>query len=140
MNFDGWPSGVSDATDNTHGCHHDGTDTDVTPPQLRVSLGFPKSVSGLESHDAAPEPQPLEPLSPDHPVFVGKHVVSAKEFPLEGIQQGCKTVVVYSPVAVAGHWEADDRKSERCIFRFVKVDRNQGGAVDDDQSNRPSLL
>jgi hypothetical protein len=56
---------------------------------------------------------PLEPLPADHPVFVGKHVVSASEFPLEGIQQGCKTVVVYSPVALAGHWEADDRKSER---------------------------
>src|ERR1700744_4677040 len=64
VNFDGWPSGVSEATDSTYGCHHDGTDTDVTPAQLRGSLGFPKSVSGLESHDAAPEPQPLEPLSP----------------------------------------------------------------------------
>jgi hypothetical protein len=56
---------------------------------------------------------PLEPLPADHPVFVGKYVVSSKQFPLEGIQQGCKTVVVYSPVALAGHWEADDRKSER---------------------------
>src|SRR3984957_12233549 len=64
VNFDGWPSGVSEATDSTYGCHHDGTDTDVTPAQLRGSLGFPKSVSGLESHDAAPEPQPLEPLLP----------------------------------------------------------------------------
>ena len=64
VNFDGWPSGVSEATDSTYGCHHDGTDTDVTPAQLRGSLGFPKSVSGLESHDAVPEPQPLEPLSP----------------------------------------------------------------------------
>src|SRR5271156_6362931 len=64
VNFDGWSAGVSEPTDSKYGCHHDGTDTDVTPAQLRGSLGFPKSVSGLESHDAAPEPQPLEPLSP----------------------------------------------------------------------------
>jgi hypothetical protein len=50
---------------------------------------------------------PLEPLPADHPVFVGKYVVSAKDFPLEGIQQGCKTVLAYSPVPLAGYWEAD---------------------------------
>lgn len=55
----------------------------------------------------------LDPLPADHPVFVGKYLVSAKEFPLEGIQQGCKTVVVYTPVALAGHWEANDDKSQR---------------------------
>jgi Domain of unknown function (DUF4159) len=56
---------------------------------------------------------PLAPLSADHPVFTGKYIVSPGAFPLEGIQQGCKTVVVYSPVALAGYWEADDQKSER---------------------------
>ncbi len=56
---------------------------------------------------------PLEPLPADHPVFVGKHLVSAVDFPLEGIRQGCKTVLVYSPVPLAGYWEADDQKSPR---------------------------
>ena len=56
---------------------------------------------------------PLAPLPADHPTFLGKYVVSPRDFPLEGIQQGCKTVVVYSPVALAGYWEADDHKSER---------------------------
>ena len=64
VNFDGCPSGVSEATDSTYGCHQDGTDTDVTPAQLRGSSGWLRSVSGLDSHDAALEPQPAEPLSP----------------------------------------------------------------------------
>ena len=64
VNFDGWSPGVSEPTDNTYGCHHDGTDTDVTPAQLRGSSGWLRSVSGLDSHDAALEPQPAEPLSP----------------------------------------------------------------------------
>jgi hypothetical protein len=55
---------------------------------------------------------PLAPLPPDHPVFVGKNFVFAKDYPLEGIQMGCKTVLVYSPVALSGYWEANDRKSE----------------------------
>jgi hypothetical protein len=56
---------------------------------------------------------PLDPLPADHPVFLGTHTVLSKDFPLEGIQQGCKTVVVYSPVPLAGYWEADDQKSPR---------------------------
>src|SRR3984893_791870 len=64
VNFDGWSSGVSEATDSTYGCHQDGTDTDVTPAQLRGSSGRPKSVSGLDSHDAPAKPEPVEPLLP----------------------------------------------------------------------------
>lgn len=61
---------------------------------------------------------PLAPLPADHPVFLGKYVVRAKDFPLEGIQLGCKTVLVYSPVPLAGYWEANDRKSERGRIAF----------------------
>jgi hypothetical protein len=56
---------------------------------------------------------PLEPFAADHPIFLGKYNVSARNFPLEGIQQGCKTVLVYSPVPLAGYWEADDSKTGR---------------------------
>jgi len=34
-------------------------------------------------------------------------------WPLEGIQQGCKTVVIYSPKALAGYWENNDYTSEK---------------------------
>lgn len=51
----------------------------------------------------------LEPLEPEHPVWLasGKFAISPREFPLEGVKQGCKTIVVYSPVPLAGYWEAN---------------------------------
>jgi hypothetical protein len=51
----------------------------------------------------------LEKLEPEHPVWTasGKFAVSPRDFPLYGIKQGCKTVVIYSPVPLAGYWEAN---------------------------------
>src|ERR1700744_3414850 len=63
VNFEGWSPGVSEPTDSTYGCHQDGTETDVTPAQLRGSSGRPKSVSGLESHDD-PLEAPAAPILP----------------------------------------------------------------------------
>src|SRR3984885_15681351 len=64
VNFDGWSAGVSEPPDSKYGCHHDGTDTDVTPAQLRGSSGRPKSVRGLDSHAAPLVAEPVEPLLP----------------------------------------------------------------------------
>ncbi len=56
-------------------------------------------------------------LAKNHPVWnaSGKFLSDYREFPLEGIQQGCKTVVIYSPgpPALAGHWENNDYTSEK---------------------------
>lgn len=51
----------------------------------------------------------LQPLEPEHPVWLasGKFAVSPRDFPLEGVKQGCKTIVIYSPVPLAGYWEAN---------------------------------
>ncbi len=51
----------------------------------------------------------LRRVPPDHPVWYasGKFVVKPDEFPLWGIQQGCKWVVMYSPRPLAGYWEAN---------------------------------
>src|SRR5262245_17317073 len=64
VNFDGCPSGVSEATDSTYCCHHDGIETDVTLAQFRASSGRPRSVSGLESQDVPPAIDPVGPLLP----------------------------------------------------------------------------
>src|ERR1700741_4314876 len=64
VNFDGCPSGVSDAADSTYGCHHDGMETDFTPAQLRGSSGLLRSVSGFESQDVPPATDPVGPLLP----------------------------------------------------------------------------
>jgi hypothetical protein len=63
---------------------------------------------------------PLTPLPPDHPVWAasGKFGVSPREFPLEGVQHGCKWVVIYSPRPLAGFWEADLHQEGRGRLAF----------------------
>lgn len=50
----------------------------------------------------------LAPLGANHPIWTA-HFAIPREFMesvrLEGIEQGCKTVVVYSPQPLAGYWE-----------------------------------
>jgi hypothetical protein len=61
-----------------------------------------------------PQPQ-LRRLPPDHPVWTasGKFAVSPKDFELWGVQQGCRTVVIYSPKPISGYWEANLYKEGR---------------------------
>ncbi|HEX4589781.1 MAG TPA: DUF4159 domain-containing protein, partial [Gemmataceae bacterium] len=47
----------------------------------------------------------LAPLRPDHPIWTTHFAVSPGFVPLEGIEQGCKTVVIFSPQPLAGYWE-----------------------------------
>jgi|GEM_PF-168225 hypothetical protein len=48
----------------------------------------------------------LRPLPADHPIWRAFFVVPPTEFPqLECLELGCRTVVVFSPVALAGYWE-----------------------------------
>jgi hypothetical protein len=51
----------------------------------------------------------LVQLRGDHPIWSasGKFVSSPQDFPLWGVQEGCKTVLVYSPKPLAGYWEAN---------------------------------
>src|SRR5262249_61594053 len=48
---------------------------------------------------------PLQPLGPDHPVWSSHALVKPTEFKLEGVERGCKTVVIFSPQPLAGYWE-----------------------------------
>jgi Domain of unknown function (DUF4159) len=55
----------------------------------------------------------LMELPPNHPVWTasGKYISTpGAPFPLYGIQHGCKTVVMYSPQAISGYWEANQFK------------------------------
>src|SRR5262249_5440186 len=48
----------------------------------------------------------LEFLEAEHPVWSAKfHVSPGKPFVLKGVKQGCKTVVIYSPMPISGYWE-----------------------------------
>ena len=52
---------------------------------------------------------PLVLLPDSHAVWLasGKFAVPPTEFPLWGIQQGCKTILMYSPKPISGYWEAN---------------------------------
>jgi hypothetical protein len=56
----------------------------------------------------------LKPLDPKHPIWLAskKFAVSPKEFPLWGIEQGGRTVVVYSPRPIAGYWESNNLEKD----------------------------
>ncbi len=63
---------------------------------------------------------PLVPLPDSHPVWIasGKFPVPPGDFPLWGIQQGCKTILMYSPKAISGYWEGDLHKTGRGKVAF----------------------
>jgi len=58
---------------------------------------------------------PLVPLPDSHPVWIasGQFPVPPTEFPLWGIQQGCKTILMYSPKPISGYWEANQNNLGR---------------------------
>ena len=53
---------------------------------------------------------PLNRLGPEHPVWRSRHDISPDSHPLWGIEQGCRTVVVYSPTDLSCYWNLADRK------------------------------
>ena len=56
---------------------------------------------------------PLKKLSPEHPLWRAHAVIPPSAFNLEGIEYGCKTVVIYSPEDLSCLWEANQSESGR---------------------------
>ena len=59
-------------------------------------------------------------IPPGHPLWTatGKFVVPDNEFPIYGISQGCKIVLLYLPRPITGYWEAKDDKTKRGEIAF----------------------
>lgn len=55
----------------------------------------------------------LKLLPDDHPIYTasGKFAVSAREYPLYGIEMGCKTVLIYSPKDLSCRWESNQHNT-----------------------------
>ena len=68
----------------------------------------------------------LAPLRPDHPIWAANFAI-AKEFQesihLEGIEQGCKTIVIFSPEPLAGYWEIGQWVSRTAKLEVPASDR-----------------
>jgi Domain of unknown function (DUF4159) len=52
---------------------------------------------------------PLKPLGPAHPIWTAHTPVPPDFTPLEGIEKGCKTIVIFSPQPLSAWWETNDR-------------------------------
>lgn len=61
---------------------------------------------------------PLRPLEPGHAIWHTHFGVPPGSFKLEGIQRGCKTVVVYSPQDMSCLWESNQSSSGRAQLAF----------------------
>ena len=63
---------------------------------------------------------PLTLLPDSHAVWLasGKFAVPPGEFPIWGIQQGCKTILMYSPKAISGYWEGNATSVGRAATAF----------------------
>jgi hypothetical protein len=61
---------------------------------------------------------PLRPLPPEHPIWRAHADIKPGAFGLEGIEMGCKTVVVYSPQDISCLWEANKQDSPEGKLAF----------------------
>ncbi|HLJ94323.1 MAG TPA: DUF4159 domain-containing protein [Gemmataceae bacterium] len=61
---------------------------------------------------------PLKKLGPEHPIWRAHAAVPPGSFALEGIDLGCKTVVIYSPQDLSCLWEANQVQGERALLAF----------------------
>lgn len=63
---------------------------------------------------------PLKPLRPDHPIWTAwGGPVSPDSFPLEGMEFGCRTAIVYCPRPISGYWEINDTQSQKGKEAFL---------------------
>ncbi len=67
----------------------------------------------------------LRPLSPDHPVWRARHLLSPEVYPLWGIEHGCRTVVIYSPQDLSCYWNLSEHSpTNTAVIRAIKVGQN----------------
>jgi hypothetical protein len=73
-----------------------------------------------------PEPEyKLRPLSEDHPVWRSKHLLSPDVHPLWGIEHGCRTVVIYSPMDLSCYWnQAETTPANTGVIKAIKIGQN----------------
>lgn len=60
----------------------------------------------------------LKKLPPEHPLWRAHAVIPPDSFPLEGMDYGCKTVVVYCPKDLSCLWEANQSASGQGQLAF----------------------
>jgi len=68
---------------------------------------------------------PLRPLVDKHRVWRAKHLLSPGVYPLQGIEHGGRTVVVYSPKDLSCYWnQAEHSSTNNAVILATKVGEN----------------
>ncbi len=71
----------------------------------------------MKKDDLFPD-NPLKPLPREHPIWQAHAAIPPGSFELEGIEYGCKTVVILSPQDLSCFWEANEHKTARGQLAF----------------------
>jgi hypothetical protein len=88
---------------------------------LQFDQGFKRLMK-----EVFPEPDfQLKPLTEEHPVWRAKHLLSPDISPLWGIEHGCRTVVIYSPLDLSCYWnQSENSPTNPAVIKAVKVGQN----------------
>jgi hypothetical protein len=71
------------------------------------------------------EEQKLHPLAEDHAVWGARHLLLPDIHPLEGIEYGCRTVVIYSPQDLSCYWnQLETSAANPAVIKAIKVGQN----------------
>jgi hypothetical protein len=82
-------------------------------------LGFKRLIKEIYPEDQ------LRPLASDHPVWRAKHLLSPEIHPLWGIEHGCRTVVIYSPLDLSCYWnQMEHSPANPAVIKAIKVGQN----------------
>jgi hypothetical protein len=73
-----------------------------------------------------PEPEyKLKPLLEEHAVWRSRHILKPDIHPLLGIEQGCRTVVIYSPGDLSCYWnQMEANPSNPAVIKAKRVGQN----------------
>ena len=83
--------------------------------------GFKQSIKQIFPE----EEYTLKPLSADHPVWRAKHPLTPDQHPLWGIDNGRRTVVIYSPQDLSCYWnQAAQSPANPAFVNSIKIGQN----------------
>ncbi len=67
----------------------------------------------------------LRPLASDHPVWRARHLLSPEIHELWGIEHGCRTVVIYSPLDLSCYWnQLENTPANPAVIKAIRVGQN----------------
>ena len=67
----------------------------------------------------------LHPLPPEHSIWRARHRLTPEVHPREGVEYGCRTVIVYSPGDLSCFWNQDESQPENpSVIKARRVGQN----------------